>query len=86
MASVVVSLNAMHANSVNKVVAPIAVLLFAFIVLSATWSNSYVLTDVDCQSDGYNTFMILKEGKYPFVNPFLDQSCLQLNSGLFSTY
>ncbi|OHB38846.1 MAG: hypothetical protein A2Y09_10300 [Planctomycetes bacterium GWA2_39_15] len=65
----------------TRLLPPIAVLLFAFIVLSATWSNSYVLTDVDCQSDGYNTLMILKEGKYPFVNPFLDQSCLQLNSG-----
>ena len=69
-----------------KLLPPITVLLCAFIVLSNTWLNSYVPTDVDCQSDSYNTLMILKEGSYPIVSPFLDQTQLQLNSGqLFHT-
>lgn len=72
--------------SLTGFLSPVAVLLFAFILLSTTWLNSYVLTDVDCQSDSYNALMILKEGRYPIVSPFLDQSLLQLNSGpLFST-
>ena len=69
-----------------KLLPPITVLLCAFIVLSNTWLNSYVPTDVDCQSDGYNTLMILKEGSYPIVSPYLDKTQLQLNSGqLFHT-
>lgn len=61
---------------------PIAVLLFAFIILSSQWINNFVPTDVDCQSDSYNTLMILKEGTYPFVSPFLDETRLELRSGL----
>ncbi|MGR3316947.1 MAG: hypothetical protein ACUZ8O_00485 [Candidatus Anammoxibacter sp.] len=65
---------------------PIAVLLFAFIILSNIWLNSTVPSGVDCQSDSYNTLMIFKEGKYPTVFPFLDQTKLQLRSGpLFHT-
>lgn len=68
------------------VLSPFAVLLFAFIILSYRWINNYVPTDVDCQSDSFNTLMVLKEGTYPFVSPFLDQTRLELRSGpLFHT-
>ena len=63
-----------HQFLLTRLLPPYAVLLFAFILLSMTWLNNYVPTDVDCQSDGYNAFMILKEGRYPTVSPFLDQS------------
>lgn len=67
--------------TLTNLLSPLAVLLFAFILLSMTWINNYVPNDVDCQSDSYNALMILKEGAYPVVNPFLDDTRLQLNSG-----
>ena len=72
--------------NLKNLLPPFAILLFTFIILSTTWLNSHVMTDVDCQSDSYNTLMILKEGSYPIVSPYLDQTKLQLNSGpLFHT-
>lgn len=64
-----------------SLLSPLSVLLFSFIVLSTTWINSYVPTDVDCQSDSFTTLMICKDGSYPTVSPFLDQTRLQLGSG-----
>lgn len=65
---------------------PLAVLLFGFIVLSLQWINNLVPTDVDCQSDSFNSLMVLKEGTYPFVSPYLDKTRLMLCSGpLFHT-
>ncbi|GEM_PF-3098804 len=65
---------------------PLAVLLFGFIVLSLPWINNLVPTDVDCQSDSFNSLMVLKEGTYPFVSPYLDKTRLMLCSGpLFHT-
>jgi len=65
---------------------PLAVLLFGFIVLSLQWVNNLVPTDVDCQSDSFNSLMVLKEGTYPFVSPYLDKTRLMLCSGpLFHT-
>lgn len=73
-------------NCLINLLPPLAVLLFAFIVLSMVWMNSSVMTDVDCQSDSYSSLMILKEGRYPFVSPFLDETKLRLNIGpLFHT-
>ena len=65
---------------------PLAVLLFGFIVLSLQLVNNLVPMDVDCQSDSFNSLMILKEGTYPFVSPYLDKTRLMLCSGpLFHT-
>ena len=47
-------------NCLINLLPPLAVLLFAFIVLSMVWMNSLVMTDVDCQSDSYSSLMILK--------------------------
>lgn len=70
-----------YKNTLVGLLAPIAVLLFAFIVLSLFLINNFVPGDVDCQSDSYNTLMILKEGAYPYVSPFLDETRLRLGSG-----
>ncbi|MBM4053825.1 MAG: hypothetical protein FJ264_03950 [Planctomycetes bacterium] len=73
-------------KDVEEFLSPLAVLLFAFIALSLQLINNYVPGDVDCQSDSFNTLMILKEGSYPFVKPYLDQTRLELISGhLFHT-
>ncbi len=65
---------------------PLAVLLFGFIVLSSQLINHHVPMDVDSQSDSFNSLMILKEGTYPFVFPYRDQTRLMLCSGpLFHT-
>lgn len=73
-------------KSLKEFLPPFAVLLFAFIALSLQLINNYVPGDVDCQSDSFNTFMLLKEGAYPFVKPYLDQTKLELISGhLFHT-
>lgn len=68
-------------NTLTELLSPVAVLLFAFIILSISLINNLVPADVDCQSDSYNTLMILKEGAYPIVSPFLDQTRLLLGSG-----
>ncbi len=80
-----ISRDLIHFN-LAEFLSPIAVLLFGFIVLSLLWINNLVPTDVDCQSDSFNSLMILKEGTYPFVSPYLDQTRLELRSGpLFHT-
>lgn len=68
-------------NILVGLLSPIAVLLFAFIVLSLSLINNFVPGDVDCQSDSYTTLMILKEGTYPYVSPFLNEIRLRLGSG-----
>ena len=65
---------------------PLAVLLFGFIVLSLQLVNNLVSADVDSQSDSFNSLMVLKDGTYPFVSPYLDKTRLMLCSGpLFHT-
>lgn len=67
--------------------APLCVLFFAFIILSLVWLNSKVPTDVDCQSDSFCTLMILKEGTYPVVSPYLDNTRLEIKAGpVFHTF